>query len=130
MSQNGGGVFVSHCSVDREQANQLADALQARGIATWIAPRDVQPGRDYSEQVDEALARAAAVLVVASPAYADSLSATSEARQAATLGKPVYPVRVADSPADLSSLAGARFLTDAFGANADRNLDRLAEELQ
>jgi hypothetical protein len=129
MIQDGRRVFVSHCSVDREAANQLAEALDRQGVATWIAPRDVAPGRDYSEQLDEAIRDAGAVVVLASAAYGDSIAARGEASQAASLGKAVYPVRV-DGEGSPPDFQGAAFWTDAFGANADRNVVRLAEELR
>lgn len=129
MIQDGRRVFVSHCSVDREAANQLAEALDRQGVATWIAPRDVGPGRDYSEQLDEAIRDAGAVVIVASRAYGDSIAARGEAEQSASLGKAVYPVRI-DGDGGPPELPGAAFWTDAFGPNAERNVARLAEELR
>jgi hypothetical protein len=129
MIQDGRRVFVSHCSADREPANHLAEALDRQGVATWIAPRDVAPGRDYSEQLDQAISDAAAVVVVASPAYGDSIAARGEAEQSASLGKPVYPVRI-DGAGSAPELQGAAFWTDAFGPHAERNVARLAEELR
>ena len=50
-----GHVFVSHGSDDRVQANELAAFIEAKGARAWIAPRNVRPGQDYSEQLQEAI---------------------------------------------------------------------------
>lgn len=128
--QVGSHIFISHASGDRDGAAALADALERRGLKAWIAPRDIQPGRDYSEQLDQALAAGAAVVVVISHASGSSASAREEAEQAASLGKPVYPVRIADASCDFAPVAAAKYWADAFGPNAERNIGRLAEELQ
>jgi hypothetical protein len=37
-------VFVSYASPDVATANAAVESLEHRGIACWIAPRDVVPG--------------------------------------------------------------------------------------
>ena len=64
MSATAGHVFISHGSDDRDEANALSDFIEARGIKTWIAPREVRPGQDYSEQLQMALEQCKAFVVL------------------------------------------------------------------
>jgi len=54
--------FVSHSSKDKLVANAICARLENQGIRCWIAPRDVDPGRDYSDQIAEALENSATIL--------------------------------------------------------------------
>src|SRR6187402_3403096 len=49
-------VFVSHrTDADAAIANRLAAGLDAVGIATWIAPRDVDPGTTWPRAIEHGL---------------------------------------------------------------------------
>ena len=45
-----GHVFISHGSENSDEANALCAFIESRGVKAWIAPRDVRPGIDYSEE--------------------------------------------------------------------------------
>jgi len=131
MQEGHGRIFISHSSADRAAAEALAAQLESEGARTWIAPRDVNPGRDYSAQLDEAIAGCMAVVLVVSAATARSSAVRGEAEQAARDGKQIFPVRIAevDVGNDLPLLGAVKYWTDGFGPNAGRNVGRLAEEL-
>lgn len=44
-------VFLSYAAEDRATANAIVAALEARGTACWIAPRDIRSGADYAEAI-------------------------------------------------------------------------------
>ena len=56
-------IFISYASADRERAAQLAGALQARGWSVWW-DRNIPPGRQFDEVIDEALSAACCVVVL------------------------------------------------------------------
>lgn len=124
--------FLSHSSDDRIAATEIAAYLEQRGIRIWIAPRDVRPGRDYSEQLQAAIESCGAFLVLVTPASNKSPYVRVETELAFSLNKPLFPVRTGDiaPAAGLALFLKIKHWTDAFGAERDFGLARLAEELQ
>ena len=125
-------VFVSHSSDNRELANDLAAFLEARGVRIWIAPRDVRPGMDYSEQLQLAIESAVAFVVLVTDMANKSPYVRAETEMAFSNHKPLFPVRITDiqPAAGLALFLKIRHSTDAYGASKGANLDRLARELQ
>ena len=127
-----GHVFVSHSSDNRDLANELAVFLEARGIRVWIAPRDVRPGMDYSEQLQLAIEESAAFVVLVTDMANKSPYVRAETEMAFSTHKPIFPVRISDiqPAAGLALFLKIRHWTDAYGNSRSANLDRLARELQ
>lgn len=44
-------VFISHSSQDSEYANGICSFLEKNGIKCWIAPRDIEPGASYPNEI-------------------------------------------------------------------------------
>ena len=59
-------VFISYTTPDKEYADALVAFLEKRGIGCFIAPRDVDPGRPYAQNLMHAIDECALVLLVAS----------------------------------------------------------------
>jgi TIR domain-containing protein len=57
-------VYVSYTTKDAKFATQLADALIARGVPSWIATRDVVVGENWREAQARAMMRACCHVVV------------------------------------------------------------------
>lgn len=131
MSATAGHVFISHGSDDRDEANALSAFIEARGIKTWIAPRDVRPGQDYSEQLQLALEQCAAFVVLVTDKANTSPYVRAETEMAFSNSKPIFPVRRSDiqPAAGLAFFLKIRHWTDAFGKNADSAMERLGQEL-
>ena len=127
-----GHVFVSHGSEDSGEAEELAAFIEAKGVKAWIAPRDVRPGQDYSEQLQEAIEQCSAFVVLVTDKANKSPYVRAETEMAFSTSKPIFPVRMSDiKPASgLAFFLKIRHWTDAFGAGRDASLGRLARELQ
>lgn len=127
-----GHVFVSHGSDDRVQANELSAFIEAKGAKAWIAPRNVRPGQDYSEQLQEAIEKCSAFVVLVTDKANRSPYVRAEVEMAFSLFKPIFPVRMADvkPAAGLALFLKIRHWTDAFGDDKEANLARLAREVQ
>jgi len=125
-------VFVSHGSEDRVQANELAAFIEAKGVKSWIAPRDVRPGQDYSEQLQEAIETCSSFVVLVTDKANRSPYVRAETEMAFSTSKPIFPVRTSDikPAAGLAFFLKIRHWTDAFGDDREANLARLARELQ
>jgi len=132
MTASKGHVFVSHSSDNRELAGELAAFLEARGVRVWIAPRDVRPGMDYSEQLQLAIEEASAFVVLVTDNANKSPYVRAETEMAFSTHKPIFPVRITDiqPAAGLALFLKIRHWTDAYGSAKKANLDRLARELQ
>lgn len=127
-----GHVFVSHGSEDSDDANALAAFVESKGVKAWIAPRDVRPGQDYSEQLQEAIETSIAFVVLVSDKANRSPYVRAETEMAFSNGKPIFPVRMNDiqPAAGLAFFLKIRHWTDAFGPGRDASLARLAREVQ
>ena len=127
-----GHVFISHGSNDRDEANALSDYIEARGIRTWIAPRDVRPGQDYSEQLQQAIETCTAFVVLVTEKANSSPYVRAETEMAFSTSKPIFPVRQSDiQPGPgLAFFLKIRHWTDAFGKQADAAMERLGLELE
>ncbi len=132
MISSAGHVFVSHSSDNRELANELAAFLEGRGVRIWIAPRDVRPGMDYSEQLQLAIEKAVAFVVLVTDMANKSPYVRAETEMAFSTHKPIFPVRIGDTQpaAGLALFLKIRHWTDAYGPRKSANLDQLASELQ
>ena len=125
-------VFVSHGSEDRVLANELAAFIESKGVKAWIAPRDVRPGQDYSEQLQEAIETCSSFVVLVTEKANKSPYVRAETEMAFSTSKPIFPVRMSDikPAAGLAFFLKIRHWTDAFGDERDDSLARLARELQ
>jgi PQQ-dependent catabolism-associated CXXCW motif protein len=127
-----GHVFISHASENRDEANELVALIESKGMTAWIAPRDVRPGFDYSEELQRALENCAAFVVIVTADANTSPYVRAETEMAFSNQKPMLPVRLADiAPAPgLAFFLKIRHWTDAYGAKREAALARLVLELQ
>ncbi len=132
MTASAGHVFVSHSSDNRALAGELAAFLEARNVKVWIAPRDVRPGGDYSEELQQAIESCVAFVVLVTDMANKSPYVRAETEMAFSNHKPIFPVRLSDiQPASgLALFLKIRHWTDAYGANKSDSLERLTRELQ
>lgn len=84
-------IFISYSPKDRRHMMALRENLLRIGYTPWIDPNP-RPGQDWRFQIDDAIRSADAVLVIVSPAAADSIYVTYEWAMALGLGIPVIPV--------------------------------------
>jgi hypothetical protein len=131
MNATSGHVFISHGSDDRDQAAALSDFIEARGIRTWIAPRDVRPGQDYSEQLQHAIEACVAFVVLVTEKANTSPYVRAETEMAFSTHKPIFPVRQSEiqPAAGLAFFLKIRHWTDAFGKHESAAMERLGLEL-
>lgn len=127
-----GHVFISHGSEDASEANALTAFIEGKGVKAWIAPRDVRPGQDYSEQLQEAIETCIAFVVLVTDKANKSPYVRAETEMAFSTSKPIFPVRMSDiqPAAGLAFFLKIRHWTNAYGPDREGSLGRLARELQ
>jgi hypothetical protein len=65
-------VFLSHSDKDQAWANQIAQRLKEAGLQVWDAADELYPGDNWHLEIGKALAAANAMIVLVSPAAAES----------------------------------------------------------
>lgn len=84
-------IFISFSQRDKQYMTTMRDNLMRIGYRPWI-DRNPRPGQDWRFDIDDAILAADAVLVIVSPAAAESTYVTYEWALALGLGIPVIPV--------------------------------------
>lgn len=98
------GVFVSYSRADGETfARNLRDKLEAHGISVWHDRTTMEGGRDWWEQIKDALNHVEFMVLVMTPEAMRSDVVRKEWRYARQQGVCVYPVIAHDS-VDIGSL--------------------------
>lgn len=84
-------LFLSHSPRDQKAMVQVRDLLVRAGYHPWI-DKDPRPGQDWRFAIDDAIFSADAVLVLVTPAAAESVYVTYEWALAIARGIPVVPI--------------------------------------
>jgi TIR domain len=125
-------VFISYSSKDKVIADAVCARLEARSIRCWIAPRDVQPGLPYGEEIIDAIHNSRAMVLVLSANANASPHIPKEVERAVSRGVPVIPLRVEDvMPAkSLDYFISSVHWLDAITPPLEQHLDSLANTIQ
>ena len=87
-------VFISYSSKDKVIADAVCARLEGRGIRCWIAPRDVQPGLPYGEEIIDAIHGSRVMVLVFSSNANASPHIPKEIERAVSHGVSIIPLRV------------------------------------
>jgi hypothetical protein len=120
-------VFVSYSSKDRPAADAVLAALEASGARCWIAPRDIQPGRDWGESIVEAIEGSRVMVLVFSGNANASPQVRREVERAVNKGVTIVPFRI-ENVAPCKSLEyfiSVGHWLDAYAAPLEPHLARL-----
>ena len=121
-------IFLSYSSKDKLIADAICSRLENQNIRCWIAPRDVNPGADYSNQIADALERSTMMVMVFSSGSNSSRHVKSEIDRAFSLGKVIIPFRVENVEIDkgLAYYLAKTHWLDAVTRPLEQHIDRLA----
>lgn len=87
-------IFISYSRQDQTYAQQIKAALAARNLPYWMDER-IDPGDDWWDRIDTAIAGCAGMVVIMSPAAKTSRWVQREILLAEDRGKPIFPVLIA-----------------------------------
>jgi TIR domain/VHL beta domain len=87
-------LFVSHVSEDRDAAMAVVEELERRGIPCWIAPRNINPGKPFDDEIAAAIEGSRAMLLIFSELCNDSEYIRREVTVAGESQKVIIPFRV------------------------------------
>ena len=91
-------VFISYSSQDKEAAQAICHVLEQNEIRCWMAPRNIPPGSDYGDVIDEAIKACKAVVVLFSETAATSQWVKGELNIAFEEQKTIIPFRLDKTP--------------------------------
>ncbi len=97
MSDSDPFLFVSHVSEDRAAALEIVGELERRGVPCWIAPRNVEPGKPFDDEIAAALDRCRAMLLIFSEQCNESEYIRREVTVAGENHKVIIPLRIEDA---------------------------------
>ncbi|HZC35286.1 MAG TPA: toll/interleukin-1 receptor domain-containing protein, partial [Chthoniobacterales bacterium] len=117
-------VFISHSSNDRAIADMICSRLEAAGIKCWIAPRDIQPGSDWTEGIIQGIDSCRVLVLVFSENANASEHVRREVAKAFALRLPVIPFRIekAVPHGSLAYFLGTVHWLDAIAPPAEKHL--------
>ena len=125
---NGKAVFVCHSSQDADEARRVVTSLEARGVPCWFAPRDIAPGREYGEEIIEAIEKCGTLLVVLSGHANGSRHVANEVSRAFSREKTIIPFRIQDvQPSKaLELFVSSTHWVDAWQGGWEEKVDQVA----
>jgi len=120
-------VFISYSSQDKPTADAACAALESANIRCWIAPRDINPGRDYAESIIDAIEGARVFVLIFSNNANASPQVKREVERAVSKGLPIIPVRIEDVVPNrtLEYFISSPHWLDAFPPPRDRYFAKL-----
>lgn len=120
-------VFISYAHQDKPVADAVCARLEQSGIRCWIAPRDIQPGREWGESIISAIEASAILVLVFSRESNESKQVLREVTAAVNHDVIVIPFRVHDvAPSkSMEYLLNVPHWLDAMTPPLDRHIDAL-----
>jgi hypothetical protein len=124
-------LFVSHVTEDRAAASQVVEELERRGVRCWIAPRNVQPGKPFDDDIADAIESCRAMLLIFSSRCNESEYIRREITVAGNMNKVIVPFRIEDvePKRGLSVRLANLHWIDAFVAR-ERAIDEVVRSVQ
>jgi hypothetical protein len=125
-------VFISYASRDKPTADAACAVLESKAVRCWIAPRDILPGRDWSEAIIDAIEGARIMVLVFSAQTNASRQIVREVERAVNKGLTIVTLRIEDVPParNLEYFLGTPHWLDAITPPLERHLEYLSETVQ
>lgn len=89
-------VFISYNGNNKDLAEYLCNMLEGAGVSCWIAPRDVEPAKQWAESIVEGLNNCNVMALLVSSTSLASQEVAKEVSLANTAKKEILPIRVED----------------------------------
>jgi hypothetical protein len=125
-------VFISHSSQDKIIADAVCAALENGAVRTWIAPRDVQPGRSFAGEITRAIQHSKVMVLIFSKHSNASAQVLREVQLAANSRLHIVQFRIEDTVPndDLEYYLSTPHWLDALSPPLERHLDRLQNSVK
>ncbi len=125
-------IFISYSSEDKTVADTICTGLETHNIRCWLAPRDVEPGRDWAATIVDAIEHCRIFVIILSSGSNRSSQVLREVERAVNAGKIVIPVRIEDlvPSKSLGYFLSVSHWFDAITEPLEKHIDELAATLR
>ena len=89
-------VFISHASKNFKVADSIRSILEERGVSCWIAPRDIQAGKQYGTSIIDGISNSTVFLLLLTEESNLSVAVQNEVERAFGYQKTIIPVRISN----------------------------------
>ncbi len=122
-------VFISHSSTDKTLADAVCHTLEANGLRCWIAPRDIEPGSEWSEGIFQGIDSSRTFVLVFTNHANESKHVLREVGRAFSKNSVVIPFRAEDIKPSrgLEYWISQSHWLDAMTPPLQQHLDRLVQ---
>lgn len=86
--------FISHSSADAAMAQQLCELMESRGVRCWLAPRNLDPGSPYGDEIVRGVASCDSLVLLATSTAIASANVLNEVEQAHKRHKTLLTVMI------------------------------------
>lgn len=119
-------IFISYSSKDGQIANEICNAFEGAGLSCWIAPRNIQVGKEYGGEIIKGIEECKVFFLCLSKASIESQHVLREVERAVNRKLPIIVYQ--HEEATLSkSLEYFLASTQWFIPNGDKNMQELIE---
>lgn len=91
-------LFISHLSEVKKSAGNLKEQLRKYGISAFVAHADIDPGKEWEDEIERALMSMDALAAIVSPGFKESDWCDQEVGAAVGSGKLVVPILDGEMP--------------------------------
>jgi len=91
-------LFLSHLAEHKVKVHQLRDALRNYGVSAFVAHDDIQPSKEWQNEIELALRSMDSLAALVTPNFVESRWCDQEIGWAFGRGVPVLPVRLECDP--------------------------------
>ncbi len=125
-------VFISYAQLDKPIADAICARLESRKIRCWIAPRDVQPSKDFPAAIIEGIEGTEVMVLVFSSHANSSPHVIRELTNAVNKGRIIVPFRVEDviPSKSMEYLIGVPHWLDAITPPLEKHIENLADTVE
>ena len=90
-------VFISHASSDKKIADLVCSELESNNITCWIAHRNIEPGTDWAEAINNAIKSSSVMVIVFSKHSNNSVQVPKELNLALNNKVNIIPFKIDDT---------------------------------
>lgn len=87
-------IFISYGSRDTDVAENICDILESSNVKCWMAPRDVEPGTNYAEEIIQAINCANLLIFISSKDTYQSVYIKNELKTALQHDIPIISFKI------------------------------------
>lgn len=89
-------VFISYSSKDKEIADLICNELEKNKVECWIAPKNITPGKEWGEEIVNAINQSQIMVLVFSSSSNTSQQVLREVERAVNKNVIIVPFRIED----------------------------------